>query len=106
MAYLDELQQLHGENLVVHVDDEGTPLNVRQLVAGATTDTELYMCGPIRLMDAVRRAWTEARLSYPNLRYETFGNSGWYSPRRIHRQGPHTRTGDSEWDRTTPCLKP
>lgn len=80
MAYLDELQQLHGENLVVHVDDEGTPLNVRQLVASATTDTELYMCGPIRLMDAVRRAWTEARLNYPNLRYETFGNSGWYQP--------------------------
>jgi len=80
MAYLDELQQIHGEKLVVHVDDGGTPLNVKQLVASATADTELYMCGPIRLMDAVRRAWAARGLSYPNLRYETFGNSGWYDP--------------------------
>ncbi|MDQ0029114.1 PDR/VanB family oxidoreductase [Arthrobacter bambusae] len=80
MAYLDELRQLHGGNLVVHIDDEGTPLDVSELVASATEDTELYMCGPIRLMDAVRRTWMERELSYPNLRYETFGNSGWYDP--------------------------
>ncbi|MBB6406469.1 PDR/VanB family oxidoreductase [Arthrobacter sp. AZCC_0090] len=80
MAYLEELQDLHGENLVVHIDDEGTSLDVDALVAGATEDTELYMCGPIRLMDAVRRSWTERGLSYPNLRFETFGNSGWYDP--------------------------
>ena len=30
-----------------------------ELVASADMDTELYMCGPIRLMDVVRRAWTE-----------------------------------------------
>ncbi|GAB3565518.1 PDR/VanB family oxidoreductase [Arthrobacter alkaliphilus] len=80
MAYLEELQEVHGENLVVHVDDEGTPLDVHSLVDSATEDTELYMCGPIRLMDAVRRTWTARGLSYPNLRYETFGNSGWHDP--------------------------
>jgi vanillate O-demethylase ferredoxin subunit len=80
MAYLAELQELHGTNLVVHVDDEGTSLDVNRLVASAADGTELYMCGPIRLMDAVRRSWTERELSYPNLRYETFGNSGWYDP--------------------------
>lgn len=80
MAYLEELQFVHGENLVAHIDAEGSSLDVTQLVAGATEDTELYMCGPIRLMDAVRRTWIERELSYPNLRYETFGNSGWYDP--------------------------
>jgi ferredoxin-NADP reductase len=80
MAYLPELQEIHGGNLVVHVDDEGTSLDVNALVAQATEGTELYMCGPIRLMDAVRRRWTERELSFPNLRYETFGNSGWYDP--------------------------
>src|SRR5829696_10395057 len=38
------------------------------------------MCGPIRLMDAVRRAWLAAGLPPTNLRYETFGNSGWFDP--------------------------
>ena len=37
------------------------------------------MCGPVRLMDAVRRGLGQARaVSLPNLRFETFGNSGWF----------------------------
>lgn len=91
MAYLQELQVLHGRNLQVHVDDEGTSLNVPEIVSTATVYTELYMCGPIRLMDAVRRAWAERKLDAANLRYETFGNSGWYDPEefivRIPRLG-------------------
>lgn len=80
MAYLEELQAEHAENLEVHVDDEGTSLSVPELVARAEEGTELYMCGPIRLMDAVRRGWTDRELDLPSLRYETFGNSGWYAP--------------------------
>lgn len=78
MAFLPELSALHGDRLEVHVDDEGTGLDVQVLVAGAEQNAEFYMCGPIRLMDAVRRAWIERDLPSPNLRYETFGNSGWF----------------------------
>lgn len=80
MAYLDKLADIHGERLEIHVDDEGTSLQVPALVERADAGTELYMCGPIRLMDAVRRSWVERELDLPNLRYETFGNSGWYDP--------------------------
>jgi vanillate O-demethylase ferredoxin subunit len=80
MAYLAQMEQLHGDALRVHVDDEGTALNVDELLATIEADTELYMCGPIRLMDAVKRGWDARALSVPNLRYETFGNSGWYDP--------------------------
>ncbi|MET4538641.1 ferredoxin-NADP reductase [Arthrobacter bambusae] len=80
MAYLSELQELHGANIIVHVDEDGGTLDVAKLVTGVDEVTELYMCGPIRLMDAVRRAWNQSELSLPNLRYETFGNSGWYDP--------------------------
>jgi vanillate O-demethylase ferredoxin subunit len=31
-------------------------------------------------MDAVRRAWLAAELEQTSLRYETFGNSGWFEP--------------------------
>ncbi|MGR6520302.1 PDR/VanB family oxidoreductase (plasmid) [Rhodococcus erythropolis] len=78
MAFLPELLALHGERLTVRVDDEGAGLDVPALVDSVDGDAELYMCGPIRLMDAVRRAWVERGLSGPNLRYETFGNSGWF----------------------------
>ena len=78
MAYVVELAELHGERLVLHVDAEGTPLDVTGLVRSVDAQTELYMCGPIRLMDAVRRDWQDAGLPPANLRYETFGSSGWF----------------------------
>ncbi|KRF26017.1 PDR/VanB family oxidoreductase [Phycicoccus sp. Soil803] len=85
MAYLRELTALHGKRLVAAIDDEGSALDVAALVAGVAHDplgaeTELYMCGPIRLMDAVRREWESAQLPASNLRYETFGSSGWFRP--------------------------
>jgi ferredoxin-NADP reductase len=85
MAYVDQLADLHGDRLTVHVDAEQTPLDVAELVGSIDshpqrTATELYMCGPIRLMDAVRRAWETAALPPYNLRFETFGSSGWFEP--------------------------
>jgi len=81
MAYVEELAAEHGDRLRVHVGGEGTPLSVEALVgdiAGAADAayTELYMCGPIRLMDAIRQEWTRHDLPATNLRFETFGSSG------------------------------
>lgn len=90
MAYLDELTDVHGDRLRLHIGDEGSSLDVAELVESMTENTELYMCGPIRLMDAVRRAWTTRELSMPNLRYETFGNSGWYDPQEFVVRIPET----------------
>ncbi|WBM80943.1 PDR/VanB family oxidoreductase [Cryobacterium breve] len=80
LAYLEQLQNAHGDRLRLHITDEGNPLDVTELVGGVEPGTELYLCGPIRLMDAVRRAWIERELPYPDLRFETFGNSGWFAP--------------------------
>ena len=102
MAYLDELLEVHGDHLRVHVDDENLALNVVELVDEIAADTgresaELYMCGPIRLMDAVRRHWSACRMPVYNLRYETFGNSGWFEPEsfvvRIPRLGIEALVG-------------
>ena len=102
MAYADELAEQHGDRLLLHVDDEGSPLDVEALVSSVATDplaadVELYMCGPIRLMDAVRRAWLGAALPPTNLRYETFGNSGWFDPEpfvvRLPELGIETTVG-------------
>jgi vanillate O-demethylase ferredoxin subunit len=78
MAYLPELEEHHGERLSVHVRDEGTSMSVPLLVGGISPGTEVYVCGPIRLMDAIRRAWLERGLPIGSLRMETFGNSGWF----------------------------
>ncbi|MFE0803376.1 PDR/VanB family oxidoreductase [Streptomyces sp. NPDC058812] len=83
MAYVDDLAAEHGDRVRVHVDDEGTSLAVGDLVAGiartpAAAGTELYMCGPIGLMNAISRSWAEHDLPATNLRFETFGSSGRY----------------------------
>lgn len=100
MAYLDDLTALHGDRLEAHIDAESTSLDVQALVGMVPENAELYMCGPIRLMDAVRRAWVERELDPTNLRYETFGNSGWYEAEpftvRIPRLGVETIVDSNE----------
>ncbi len=90
MAYLAELSALHGVSLEVHVDDEDTSLDVDALVAGLSDRgrTEVYLCGPIRLMDAVRRSWLANDRAVADLRYETFGNSGWFEPETFEVEIP------------------
>ncbi|MDN4609524.1 PDR/VanB family oxidoreductase [Arthrobacter burdickii] len=100
MAYLDDLAAIHGGHLEAHIDSEGTSLDVQALVGSVPDNAELYMCGPIRLMDAVRRAWIERELEPTSLRYETFGNSGWYQAEpftvRIPRLGVEASVGMHE----------
>ncbi|MFC7341100.1 PDR/VanB family oxidoreductase [Saccharopolyspora griseoalba] len=81
MAYLDELGAEHGDRLRVHASDEGARLSVPDLIgeiaaAPNAATTELYTCGPIGLMDAIRSSWAEHALPPTNLRFETFGSSG------------------------------
>ncbi|NLB47435.1 MAG: oxidoreductase [Microbacteriaceae bacterium] len=78
MAYLDELAAEHGDRLVPHITDEHGRMQVADLLASVPRHAELYMCGPIRLMQEVRRLWDRDDRDPTALRFETFGNSGWY----------------------------
>lgn len=100
MAYADDLVAEHGDRIRLHADDTDGRFDVQALVEGIDHGTELYMCGPIRLMDAVRRSWAATDLDQTNLRYETFGNSGWFDPEpfrvRIPRLEVETVVGPDE----------
>src|SRR4051794_31426037 len=91
MAFLDELQAEHGDRLEVYVDDEDNRLDVDTLVKSCAPDAEMYVCGPIPMLDAVRRAWAVAGRPPFGLRFETFGSSGRFAPEpfrvRIPRLG-------------------
>jgi vanillate O-demethylase ferredoxin subunit len=99
-AFGTELASLHNGRFENHIDDEGQGLDVEQLVAGIDHETELYMCGPIRLMDAVRREWLRRNLDISNLRFETFGASGWFEPEefvvRVADLGVEVKVGKNE----------
>lgn len=85
-AYADDLAELLGERYRLHADDEHSPFDVAGLLDAVAADhdalpggVEAYVCGPIRLMDAVRRGWEARGLPASTLRFETFGSSGWYA---------------------------
>ncbi len=76
LAFADELAALLGPRLEAFVDDEDRRIDIPGEIARLHEAGELYMCGPIGLMEAVKRAWQDAGRPVDHLRFETFGNSG------------------------------
>ena len=56
MAWAAELAQAFGPRLATYASDIGERLDVDWLVRTAPTDAQIYVCGPARLIDAVREA--------------------------------------------------
>jgi ferredoxin-NADP reductase len=88
MAFADDLAAEHGDRFEMRVDDEGTRLDVQELVESCGPDTQLYVCGPIGMLDAVRHVWATAGRPLNNLRFETFGSSGRFAPERFDVEIP------------------
>ena len=101
MPFLSALAERLGDRLAVHAADEGRRLDLAATFAALGPGAEAYVCGPMRLLDAARRAWAVSGRPATALRYETFGSSGRHAPEpfrvRVPRHGvdlvvPETRT--------------
>lgn len=75
-AFLDELSALLGNRLTVHAGDRGERIDLDATFRALPDDTIAVMCGPMRMLEAARRAWNAAGRAPADLRYETFGSSG------------------------------
>ena len=53
MAFVAELQALHGDRLVVHAQDEGRRNDLAALLATPEAGTQVYACGPRRMLAAL-----------------------------------------------------
>jgi vanillate O-demethylase ferredoxin subunit len=67
MAYTPTLQALCGSALQLHCSDTHGQLDVAQLLAAQTPQTQVYVCGPTGLINACQRSaqalgWPEDRL--------------------------------------------
>ena len=80
MPFVDELHQQLGDRVSFHISDEGTRLDIERLIANVEESTQMYVCGPMRMLDAVRAGWNGRNLPPGDLRYETFAASGEYAP--------------------------
>jgi ferredoxin-NADP reductase len=70
-AQIDAIAGAADINVSWHFDDErGAPPNLEQLLAGRSTDTHFYCCGPAPMLNAFERACEE--LGYSNCHVERF----------------------------------
>jgi vanillate O-demethylase ferredoxin subunit len=78
-VFAELLREWLGDRLYLHVSAEGTRLDVAALVAGSRVDAELYLCGPVGMLDSARAAWRVAGRAPEKLRFESFGSGGHYA---------------------------
>jgi ferredoxin-NADP reductase len=76
MAFAATLEAELGDRVVVHAGDSGGRIDVAAEIAALPADGELYVCGPIDMLNAVKVAWQAAGRPMGRLRYEVFGDSG------------------------------
>jgi vanillate O-demethylase ferredoxin subunit len=79
MPFLDELTACLGQRLSVFASDEGQRVNVTKVVDNIEAGTQLYVCGPLSMLDAARHAWQARGLPVGDLRYESFAASGQFA---------------------------
>jgi ferredoxin-NADP reductase len=77
LAYARELGDILGGGLRTAV---GQPVDFAAEIAALPAGAQAYVCGPVPMLDAVRRAWQAAARPLADLRYETFGSSGRFAP--------------------------
>jgi len=74
LAYLPLLQHALGERIEAHVG--GAAIDFAGAIGALPAGAQLYTCGPVPMLEAVKRAWSAAARPLADLRFETFGSSG------------------------------
>jgi ferredoxin-NADP reductase len=91
MPFLDELAELLGDRLELFVSEQGNRLDLPAEIDRLDPEGELYLCGPLRLMDAAHRTWREQGRPKTHLRFETFASGGRFATEpfavRVHEHG-------------------
>lgn len=76
MAFADELTELLGDRLSLYSAEDGQQIDLEGEIAKLPTNGELYVCGPLGMLEAVKKAWAAAGRPVSRLRYEVFGDNG------------------------------
>lgn len=72
MPFLDRLQREYPTQLHVYAKDEQQRLNIHSVLAELDSATEIYVCGPARLIDAVYASASELGIDSTRIHSERF----------------------------------
>ncbi len=76
LAFLAPLQGLLGDRLQTFVAEENQHMDFAAEIAALPAKAQLYTCGPVPMLEAIRAAWKASGRRLAHLRFETFGSSG------------------------------
>ena len=77
LAYANELGDALGDGLHCVTASCAQTVDFLTEIAALAPGGQLYFCGPAPMLESVRQAWTLAGRPAADLRFETFGNSGY-----------------------------
>src|SRR5271170_4693215 len=77
LALAEELRERIGDRLQTFPAEDAR-VDLPAEIAKLDRQGEFYVCGPIGLLEAAKRAWGESGRPMDKLRFETFGSSGRY----------------------------
>ncbi|GLU43949.1 PDR/VanB family oxidoreductase [Allomuricauda sp. NBRC 101325] len=80
MPYLERLKNCLDSRLTIHFSESMGTCDTQEIIKLAGEDTLLYLCGPLPLMNAVRKNWEQSEWPNTHIRFETFGASGKMAP--------------------------
>lgn len=80
LAYLEPLQSVLKDRLKTAIAEKGEFVDFEAEIAELPAKAQMYICGPVPMLDAARKAWAKAARAEADLRYETFGSSGRFAP--------------------------
>lgn len=74
MAFLPEMQPAYGDALSLHFDDE-TPIDLKAILQEAADGTEIYVCGPKGMIEAVKSIAQDTGHAPERVHFELFSNA-------------------------------
>src|SRR5665213_132859 len=79
LAFAGELKDRIGDRLEILLDEDGDRLECAAEIGKLDRNGELYVCGPIGMLETAKRCWRDSGRPAGQLRFETFGNSGQFA---------------------------
>lgn len=88
LAYLEPLKAVLKDQLKTATAEKGGYIDFEAEIALLPPKALMYICGPVPMLDAARKAWAHAGRPMADLRYETFGSSGRFAPQAFRVKIP------------------
>jgi ferredoxin-NADP reductase len=88
LAYFETLKTVLNDDLKTTIAEKGDYIDFEAEIAALPPKAQMYICGPVPMLDAARKAWAKAERPLADLRYETFGSSGRFAPQAFRVKIP------------------